>query len=118
MSEMIDSQAKKRPSPSSVTSKNPAFDISFVPDKFDVLAGRGGNCYNHPGNRYYREQIETSLPGYVKATTKHARGTLVTNIVETICSSSPNGFLRFNSKSRTWTQLTSYEARKSWKVPL
>jgi len=88
------------------------FGPSFNPSKFDVLAGRGGNCYNHPGNSFYRELIESSLPRYVLATTKHARGTIVTGIVETICTSSPNGFLRFNNKNGTWTRLTEYEARE------
>eukprot|EP00545_Synedropsis_sp_CCMP1620_P005074 CAMPEP_0119012470 /NCGR_PEP_ID=MMETSP1176-20130426/6746_1 /TAXON_ID=265551 /ORGANISM="Synedropsis recta cf, Strain CCMP1620" /LENGTH=455 /DNA_ID=CAMNT_0006965435 /DNA_START=167 /DNA_END=1534 /DNA_ORIENTATION=- len=88
------------------------FGPSFNPSKFDVLAGRGGNCYNHPGNSFYRELIESSLPRYVLATTKHARGTIVTGIVETICTSSPNGFLRFNNKNGTWTRLTEYEARQ------
>lgn len=86
--------------------------VVVAPSLFDILCGRGRECYEHPGNKIFRDMIDANLQRYTAAETKHARGTIVTGIVDTIRNSSPNGFLRYDSKHRTWTALAEYEARQ------
>ena len=94
------------------SSENSAGASGRTPSTYDVLCGRGRDCYEHPGNKIFRDMIDANLQRYTEAQTKHARGTIVTAIVDSIRKDNTSGFLRFDSQEKTWIELAEYEARK------
>jgi hypothetical protein len=57
---------------------------TFRPGPFDVLCGRGRACKDAAGNKAYREIITHQLQEYADATTKLAKGQIISNIMEQI----------------------------------
>lgn len=108
-----DKPKKSRPLVAAVNTQG-TLDVASVqsPDRFDILCGRGLEYYENPGNRFFRQVIEDSLPRYTAAETKHAKSSIVSSLVDTIRKASPNGFLRHDDEHRTWIKLDDYSARK------
>ena len=96
------------------TMKNGKIKLVFGPEptRYDVLCGRGRDCYEHLGNKTFRKIINDSLVEYAEADTKHERGAIVSNIVESIRTRGGRGFLRFDNERKAWVELAEYEARK------
>lgn len=86
------------------------------PKMVDVLCGRGRDCYEHVGNKEFRDMIDANVRLYEETRAKHERGTIVTEIVRRIHKNGGN-FLRFDTEQQRWNELPEYEARK-WPVRL
>lgn len=107
----VDSSLEKDPIPT--TRNDPS--SSREPTKYDVLCGRGRDCYEHLGNKIFRTMIDANLKLYMETETKHERGTIVSGIVDRIRKTS-SSFLRFDTERQTWIELPEYEARKWQRV--
>ena len=98
----------------SPTLSGPSPNGTREPKTFDVLCGRGRDCYEHVGNKEFRDMIDANVRLYEETTTKQERGAIVTGIVRRIHKNG-GSFLRFDSEHQTWIELPEYEARK-WPV--
>jgi len=85
----------------------------YVPTSDDVVCGRGNVCYNHEGNRRFRDLVHSSLERYTKASTRHEKGLIVISIVDTVRQRTPNGgFIKKDSKSGEWYEIGDHSARE------
>jgi hypothetical protein len=57
----------------------------------DVYCGRGSQCFNHIGNRRFRDIVLDNLSRYNLAMTKFEKSAIIYEVVETIRKESPNG---------------------------
>lgn len=65
--------------------------IDFIASDEDAICGRGSNCFNHTGNRKFRQIIDSNLIQYSNALTKFEKTTMICNIVNYIRTNSPTG---------------------------
>jgi hypothetical protein len=98
----------------SLRSPGHVYPCAREPKTFDVLCGRGRDCYEHVGNKEFRDMIDSNVRVYAETETKQERGTIVTGIVRRIRKNG-GSFLRFDNEQQIWIELPEYEARK-WPV--
>jgi hypothetical protein len=55
-----------------------------APSPTDVLCGRGKDCFHWPGNQTFRNIIVNKLPDYIHASTKIAKGSIITSVVDRV----------------------------------
>lgn len=85
----------------------------FSPGDFDVICGRGKECYNHTGNLRFRTAINMALAPYNEADTKLQKSLIVMSIVETFRSNSDEGgFVRLDRSRGTWYEIGDEAARE------
>lgn len=85
----------------------------YVLSSHDVVCGRGNICYNHEGNRRFRELVHASLDRYTRASTRHEKGLIVISIVDTIRQRSPNGgFVKKDVTTGEWFEIGDHSARE------
>jgi hypothetical protein len=83
----------------------------FKPGDFDVVCSRGKWAMNAPGNVRYRNIIKDSLARYSATTSKQEKSAIVSEIVDSIKISSPDGgFVR--CVHGTWWTVTEHIARE------
>lgn len=71
------------------------------PTKLDVLLGRGAACWNHIGNRWFRQVVGTHLHDYEACRSRMDKMIIVANIVKQIIDG--NGrFLKKDPIAETW----------------
>ena len=71
------------------------------PTKLDVLLGRGAACWNHIGNRWFRQVVGTHLNEYEACRSRMDKMIIVANIVKQIIDG--NGrFLKKDPITTTW----------------
>ena len=63
----------------------------YEPTNFDVVCARGRIAVNHTGNKRFKLIVESSLQRYSNAPSKLAKSAIVSDIVDTIRKSSPDG---------------------------
>jgi hypothetical protein len=51
---------------------------------FDVLCGRDRNAFNNAGNRRFRVLVSQALDGYLKASTRKEKSTVIRSVVELV----------------------------------
>ena len=65
------------------------------PGPNDVICARGKRAFNHPGNRRFRNMVESYMERYSMAATKLEKSMLVSQIVDGVRHADPpGGFLR------------------------
>jgi hypothetical protein len=84
----------------------------FLPSKYDVICGKGKQCYNHIGNRRFRVTIGTHVPRYQAAKTKSGKTAIVNSIVDIIRESKDARFVRYNKITSEWMELGDTGARE------
>lgn len=83
----------------------------YEPTNFDVVCARGRIAVNHTGNKRFKLIVESSLQRYSKAPSKLAKSAIVSDIVDTIRKSSPDG--GFVKKEGTmWYEAGDHLARE------
>ena len=95
--------------------KKTALAADFSPSMYDVICGRGKECYNHVGNRRFRVSIEMVLDKYTRAETKTEKSLIVMTLVDKIrsnCGPSGGGFIRFDRKTNRWYEIGDEAARE------
>jgi hypothetical protein len=65
--------------------------LDFVLGDDDVICGRGSRCFNHIGNKRFRDIVEGKLEEYMNTTCKHEKTTIIIEIVKGIRRNSPEG---------------------------
>ena len=81
--------------------------------RFDVICGRGKRCEEHYGNQQFRRIVDGHLEAYAGATSKVDKSIVVSEILNAVRSSSPNGgFVRRNSKTGHYEAVTDRVARE------
>lgn len=85
----------------------------FSPSNYDVICGRGAQCYNHIGNRRFRVTIGMNLQRYLSASSKIEKTLVVMSIVDTIRESSPEGgFVKQHPTTGRWFEVGDHLARE------
>ena len=57
---------------------------AVVPTNLDVFCGRGRQCFEHEGNKSFRELIARNLDNYVNSSSRKAKTNLVRSIAEMV----------------------------------
>ena len=84
---------------------------SFQPGTFDVICAKGKEAKEHTGNRRFRLLVDMNLEKYKEAKTKIAKSTIVTDIVDAIRTSSPDGgFIK--ASEGDWYLVSDHHARE------
>mmetsp|Transcript_17569 Transcript_17569/g.40817 ORF Transcript_17569/g.40817 Transcript_17569/m.40817 type:complete len:279 (+) Transcript_17569:284-1120(+) len=88
--------------------------LHFIPGDYDVICGRGKDCYNHTGNRRFRIAIDMALKRYSDAGSKLQKSLIVMSIVDMFRSNSRfgGGFVRQDRASGLWYEIGDEAARE------
>lgn len=84
---------------------------TFSPGPHDVICARGKEAKNHEGNRRYTKMIESSLDRYAKLASKYEKTLVVSEIVEAVRRSSPDGGFVKKENGR-WYEVGDHLARE------
>lgn len=85
----------------------------YMPSEYDVICGRGKECFEHVGNRRYRVTIDINLNRYAEAKTKLQKSVIVMSIVDQVKGNSPfGGFIKKDSATGKWYRVTDNLARE------
>jgi hypothetical protein len=79
------------------------------PSSHDVILGRGAGCWNHEGNRVFRELIEKAIPKYDEAVTRMKKSEIVSVVYKCIASSTGR-FLKLNRETKLWHEVEKRHA--------
>ena len=84
---------------------------NFKPGTYDVICQKGKQAKRHPGNRRYRHLIDMCVKKYAMAETRIEKSTIVSEIVDAIYLSSPDGgFVRYQDGQ--WWEVGTPQARE------
>jgi hypothetical protein len=88
-------------------------DVNFSPSEWDVLCGRGKDCFNWSGNHRFRLIVDRYLEEYQQANTKLKKSMIVADIVDYVRLGNPHegGFIR--KTNGYWYEIGDEAARKS-----
>jgi len=103
---------KRSPSPAGSSEKR---DLSacFEPGDFDVICGKGKGCFNHQGNKNFRRIVGIYLPGYAEATSKLEKSAIVSAIIQSVRTQSPDGgFVKRDLSTGLWSEVGDHLARE------
>eukprot|EP00545_Synedropsis_sp_CCMP1620_P005709 CAMPEP_0119005700 /NCGR_PEP_ID=MMETSP1176-20130426/1877_1 /TAXON_ID=265551 /ORGANISM="Synedropsis recta cf, Strain CCMP1620" /LENGTH=240 /DNA_ID=CAMNT_0006957539 /DNA_START=165 /DNA_END=884 /DNA_ORIENTATION=+ len=104
--------SKRSPSPVGSGEKRELSDI-FLPGNFDVICGKGKSCFNHQGNKNFRKIVGVYLEGYAEASSKLEKSAIVTAIIQTIRTQSPEGgFIKRELTTGLWSEVGDHLARE------
>ena len=81
--------------------------LTFSPGPYDVICGRGKDVIQHPGNRRYRELINSNLRNYVETTSKLEK-TIIKRVED--ASSEGGGFVK--NVNGVWYKVSECYARE------
>ena len=85
----------------------------FQPGPYDVICARGRMAKNHAGNIRYRAIIQSTLVRYSQADTKLKKSMIVSEVVDCIRRSSPDGgFVKKDEESGQWYEVGTHLARE------
>jgi len=86
---------------------------SQKPHENDVLCGRGGTTYHHPGNKCFREMIRDKKHDYFCAQTNAEKQAVALNIVQQIRNLNPPGrFIRQDKRNMQWYDIGNKDAMR------
>jgi len=97
----------------SLSTQNGRATIVHQPELFDILCGKDKSYSSHPGNRAFREVIESMVAPYEKAFKKQDKMRLMQQIVTTLKRKFNSCFLRriSNNCSCIWQEISDSMAR-------
>lgn len=82
-------------------------------DSWTVICGRGKQSYDNVGNKRLRVLVDLEVTGYMAATTKVGKTTIVTRIVDTIREASQTGgFVQLDTTSGLYQEVKDTVARE------
>lgn len=76
----------------------------------DVLCGKNKECLEHPGSKSFREVVDRYVERYQQADSKYMKMEITKEIYQHLSQQSSR-FLKFNSKTGMWQELTSSAVR-------
>lgn len=80
------------------------------PQEDDVLCGKNKECLEHPGSKSFREVVDRYVERYQQADSKYMKME-ITKEIYTHLSEQSSRFLKYNSKTGLWQELTSSAVR-------
>ena len=83
----------------------------FQPGSRDVICSRGADCYNHAGNQFFRLQLEENLEAYSSASSKLAKGLIVSEVIEKVREQG-GSFVRQDPRTGRWFEVGDRLARE------
>ena len=85
---------------------------SFSPSKLDVICARGKLALDHEGNQRLRALVHYNLPRYSACNCKYQKSKIVSDIVNSIRGTSPDGggFVKFDEEK--WYTVSDRHARE------
>ena len=89
--------------------------VGFLPSNYDVICGRGKDCFSHIGNRRFRVMLDLMLPTYTEAKTKPDKSAIVSTIIDrvrSLCGSNGAGFIRYDPSEKRWFEIGDDAARE------
>mmetsp|Transcript_17279 Transcript_17279/g.24964 ORF Transcript_17279/g.24964 Transcript_17279/m.24964 type:complete len:336 (+) Transcript_17279:148-1155(+) len=95
------------------TAKDPSTTADLIkdPSPVDVLCGKQGPAFTHPGNKRFRQIILENLPNYISAPNKTAKSKVVKAVYAEFMQLGTR-FLKADSKSGRWYAIEPHEARE------
>mmetsp|Transcript_19870 Transcript_19870/g.30101 ORF Transcript_19870/g.30101 Transcript_19870/m.30101 type:complete len:361 (-) Transcript_19870:304-1386(-) len=85
----------------------------YKPGKFDVICGKGKGCFNHEGNKNFRQIVADHLVPYSEANTKLAKSGIVSSIIMMVRELSPGGgFIKRDAETGSWHEVGDHLARE------
>jgi hypothetical protein len=93
-------------------SSSSELDVGCEPRDRDVVCGRGKGSYNRPGNVVFRNVIRMYIKDYLAARTKFEKTTVLNQVIDHLHNEEHARFLKFNSKSKQWFEITDDQARE------
>jgi hypothetical protein len=74
----------------------------------DVYCGRGSLCFNHVGNRRFRDIVDENLQRYNDATTKFEKSSIIYEVVDKIRND--GGFVKKDSVNGQYYEVGDFHA--------
>ena len=86
---------------------------NYVPSEFDVMCGRGFECFRHSGNAIFRKTVDNSVMRYATALSKQ-KAIIVQDVIKQVRSKSsePAKFIRLCHKLNCWYEITDDSVRQ------
>lgn len=85
----------------------------YVLSEYDVYCGRGSQCFNHEGNRKFRQTIIQYLDRYMIAKSKYDKSSIIDEIVATVrCNNGGGGFVKKDEATGRFYDVGDYMARE------
>eukprot|EP00547_Thalassionema_nitzschioides_P014377 CAMPEP_0194241482 /NCGR_PEP_ID=MMETSP0158-20130606/7335_1 /TAXON_ID=33649 /ORGANISM="Thalassionema nitzschioides, Strain L26-B" /LENGTH=238 /DNA_ID=CAMNT_0038976381 /DNA_START=17 /DNA_END=730 /DNA_ORIENTATION=+ len=83
--------------------------FDFQPSQYHVICGKGKKCYNHAGNKLFREIVDSHIKNYSNANTKLDKSIIVSEIIYEVRSR--GGFVKQISEEQ-WNDVGDEFARE------
>jgi hypothetical protein len=81
----------------------------YAPEQYDIMCGRGDDCFRHPGNVTFRHVVDNHLDRYYTATCKMEKSLIVKDILDAVSRSystfQPIKFIRFDTQRQLWYEI-------------
>lgn len=80
----------------------------------DIVCSRGKRFFRHPGNERFRQIIHQSVQEYIEAETRMDKSIVIDSIIDSVRSQDESRlvrFMKYQSKSNTWTELPLEQIR-------
>lgn len=87
-----------------ITQKLP---VGYIPGEFEVICGRGVDCFNHVGNQRFRRIVNDHLDLYSTSKNRFEKSLIISSIVQDVRSQSQHG--GFMRKDHNLTQYYEVE---------
>lgn len=72
---------------------------------------KGKRCFNHEGNKHFREIVAKQLEPYSEANKKLAKSAIVSSIISMVRDLSPNGgFIKRDTSTGLWHEVGDHLA--------
>ena len=96
------------------TSSRAYLDQGYEPSNQDIMCGRGGDLYFHPGNIAFRKILDRNKDRYFAARSKLEKSQIVVEILHVLreMGAKPVKFIRFDDHEQRWYTLNDEAAKQ------
>lgn len=85
--------------------------IGYIPGEFEVICGRGVDCFHHIGNQRFRQIVNNHLDMYSRTTNKFEKSLVISIIVNHVRTQSKyGGFIRKDHNSIQYYEVGDFVA--------
>ena len=96
---------------SSFVVESTTIPFGYVPCEDDVICGRGAECFNHIGNKRFRQMVDDNLDLYRRSKSKFEKSIVICKIVNSILNKSPvGGFLKKDMMTGQYIKISHFTA--------
>lgn len=85
--------------------------IGYIPGEFEVICGRGIDCFNHIGNKRFRQIVNDHLDLYSRTKNKYEKSFIISYIINNVRNQSQHGgFIRNDHSSTQYYEVGDFVA--------